>query len=135
MTPTAAKKRPSTRKRSNKTESWVLRQARGLQILEAPRLAQFDWLVHGFSTRPSGLSNLEANRDGGEACEKVLNLGFTDWDTRDHVLKNRQDFFAALKASKMGVIALRQIHSDIVQVVTSTNSEPSGEAPKGDALI
>jgi purine-nucleoside/S-methyl-5'-thioadenosine phosphorylase / adenosine deaminase len=135
MTPTAAKKKRSTRKRSNKTESWVLRQARRLQILEAPGLAQFDWLVHGFSTRPSGLSNLEANRDGGEASEKILNLGFADWDTRDHALKNRQDFFAALKASKMGVIALRQIHSDIVQVVTSTNSEPSGEAPKGDALI
>jgi polyphenol oxidase len=136
MTPTVAKKKPSTRKRSHKTESWVLRRARGLQILEAPQVAQFDWLVHGFSTRPGGASELKANRDGGDPpSEKILNLGFTDWDTRDRVLKNRQDYFAALNASKMRVIALRQIHSDIVQVVNSSNFEPSGDALKGDALI
>jgi YfiH family protein len=135
MTPTVAKKKSPRRKRSNKNKSWILRRTRGLQILEDPLLAQFDWLAHGFSTRPGGASELKANRDGGEASEKILNLGFTDWDTRDRVLKNRQDFFAALKASKMRVIALRQIHSDIVQVVNSSNSEPSGDALKGDALI
>jgi len=135
MSPTVAKKKPSTRKRFNKTESWILRRTRGLQILEAPRLAQFNWLVHGFSTRPGGASELKANREDGQASEKILNLGFTDWDTRDRVLKNRQDFFAALKASKMRVVALRQVHSDIVQVVNSSNPEPSGDAPKGDALI
>jgi polyphenol oxidase len=135
MTPTVAQKKSPTRKRSHKTESWVLRQARGLQILEAPGLAQFDWLVHGFSARPGGASELKANRDGGMTTEKILNLGFTDWDTSDRVLKNRRDFFAGLKASKMRVIALRQIHSDIVQVVNIANSEPSGEAPKGDAVI
>jgi YfiH family protein len=135
MTPTVAQKKSPTRKRPHKTEAWVLRQARGLQILEAPRLAQFNWLVHGFSARPGGASELKANRDGGMTTEKILNLGFTDWDTRDRVLKNRQDFFAGLKASKMRVIALRQIHSDIVQIVNTANSEPSGEAPKGDAVI
>ena len=135
MSPTVAKKKPSTRKRFNKTESWILRRTRGLQILEAPQLAQFNWLVHGFSTRPGGASELKANREDGQASEKILNLGFTDWDTRDRVLKNRQDFFAALKASKMRVVALRQVHSDIVQVVNSSNPEPSGDAPKGDALI
>jgi YfiH family protein len=108
---------------------------RGLEILKAPQFAQVDWLAHGFSTRLGGASELKANRDGGEATEKILNLGFTDWDTRESILKNRQDFFAALKASKMPVIALRQIHSDIVQVVNSSNSEPSGDALKGDALI
>jgi polyphenol oxidase len=135
MTPTVTNKKPSARKRSHKTESWILRRTRGLQILEAPRLSQFDWLVHGFSTRPGGASELKANRDGGEATENILNLGFTDWDSRHRVLKNRQDFFAALRASKMRVIALRQIHSDIVQVVNSSNPEPSGDALKGDALI
>jgi YfiH family protein len=136
MTPTVTKKKRSARKRSNKNESWILRRRRELQVLENPRLAQFDWLVHGFSTRPGGASESKPNQDGGEPpSEKILNLGFTDWDTRDRVLKNRQDFFAALKASKMRVIALRQIHSDIVQVVNSSNSEPSGDALKGDALI
>jgi YfiH family protein len=135
MNPTVAKKKSSTRNRSHKTESWVLRQARGLKILETPGLTQFDWLVHGFSTRPGGASELKANSEGGEASENILNLGFTDWDTRDRVLKNRQDFFFALKASKMRVVALRQIHSDVIQVANSVNSEPSGGALKGDALI
>jgi len=135
MTPTVAKKTPSHRERSYKAESWILRRTRELQILEDPRLVQFEWLVHGFSTRPGGASELKANREGREATEEILNLGFTDWDTRDRVLKNRGDFFAALKASKMRVIAFRQIHSDIVQVVNSANSEPSGDALKGDALI
>ena len=35
----------------------------------------------------------------------------------------------------MRVMRFRQIHSDIVQVVNSANSEPSGDALKGDALI
>jgi YfiH family protein len=135
MTPTVDQKKSSTRKGSRKTESWVFRQARGLQILEAPRLAQFDWLVHGFSARPGGASELKADGDGGMTTEKILNLGFTDWDTRDRVLKNRQDFFAGLKASKMRVIALRQIHSDMVRIVNTANSEPSGEAPQGDAVL
>jgi hypothetical protein len=135
MTPAIAKKKPSTSKRSHKTESWVLRHARGLKILEAPLLAQFDWLMHGFTTRLGGASEWKAHRDGGETTEKILNLGFTDWDTRDRVLKNRQEFLAALKAGAMRVIALKQIHSDVVHVVNSANSEPSGDAPKGDALI
>jgi polyphenol oxidase len=135
MIPAAAKKKPSRRNLQKKTDPWVLRRARGLQILEAPQLAQLSWLVHGFSTRPGGASELEANPDRGKITENVLNLGFTDWDTREHVLKNRQNFVAALKASDMRVIALRQIHSDIVHTVTGTNSRPSAEAPKGDALI
>src|SRR5271168_56298 len=98
MTSTVAKKKPSTRKRSTKTRSWILRRTRGLQIVEAPLLAQFDWLVHGFSTRPGGASELKANRDGRETpSEKIMNLGFTDWDTRDRVFKNRRDLFFALK--------------------------------------
>ncbi len=135
MTPVAAKRKPSTRNLRKKTDSWVLRRARNLQILEAPQFAQLSWLVHGFSTRPGGASELEANRAGGKITENVLNLGFTDWDARERVLTNRQSFFGALKASDMRVIALRQIHSDIVQVVSAGDSPPSAEAPKGDALI
>jgi len=135
MTPVIAKKKSSTRNLRKKTDPWILRRARGLQILEAPQLAQMSWLVHGFSTRPGGSSELEAHRDGGKITENVLNLGFTDWDTRERVLKNRQNLFAALKASDTRVIALRQIHSDIVHVVSAANSQPSAEAPKGDAVI
>ncbi|MGD0545656.1 MAG: peptidoglycan editing factor PgeF [Candidatus Acidiferrales bacterium] len=135
MTPVAAKRKPSRRNLRKKTDPWILRRARGLQILAAPPIARLSWLVHGFSTRPRGASELEANRDGGKITENVLNLGFTDWDTRERVLKNRQTFFAALKAGDMRVIALRQIHSDIVHVVSAANSVPSAEAPNADALI
>src|SRR5579862_3650505 len=135
MTPVAAKRKSSTLKLRKKTDPWILRRARGLQILEAAQLAQLSWLAHGFSTRPGGVSQLEANRDGGKITENVLNLGFTDWDSRERVLRNRQDFFTALKANDMRLIALRQIHSDIVHVVHPANSAPSAEAPRGDALI
>ena len=116
-----------------------------MQILEAPALARLNWLVHGFSTRPGGLSELKTTREGQDTCEKVLNLGFTDWDTSERVRDNREKFFRAIGASKMRVVALRQIHSDIVHVIRSANQSPAGNespgttssepAPQGDALI
>jgi YfiH family protein len=132
MNPAIAKRRPWPRKRSRKSPPWNLRRAGALQILEAPHLAQLDWLVHGFSTRPGGASELESNHHGRKSAEKVLNLGFTEGDSRERVLKNRRDFFAALNAEEMSIIGLRQIHSDIVQVVSSANPV---DAPKADALI
>jgi YfiH family protein len=135
MNPAVAKTKSSPRKRSQKTPQWSLRQMRGLQILVAPPLAKLDWIVHGFSMRPGGASELERSRDGRKTSEKVLNLGFTEWDSRERVLRNRRNFFTALKADKMSPIGLRQIHSDIVRVASSSDAEPSAEAAKADALI
>jgi YfiH family protein len=135
MDPAVAKLKSSPRKRSPRTPQWSFRQARGLRILEAPPLAKLDWIVHGFSTRPGGASELELNRDGRKTSEKVLNLGFTEWDSRERVLENRRNFFAALRADKMSAVGLRQIHSDIVRVARSADAEPSAEAAKADALI
>jgi YfiH family protein len=106
-----------------------------LQILESPGFARLDWLLHGFSTRPGGVSELPANHEGHAGAEKVLNLGFTDWDSREHVLENRQRFFASLGAAKMRVAGSRQIHSDIIQVVGSAEVPHGEQAPQGDALI
>lgn len=139
-----AKKKPPPRKTGAKTLNhpahWNLRRRGGLQTLESPSLARIAWLTHGFSTRPGGVSDLAANRNGSNAkkqaaADKVLNLGFTDWDSRDHVLENRGKFFAALGARKMRVVALRQIHSDIVQVVGAAEAPQGSQALKGDALI
>jgi purine-nucleoside/S-methyl-5'-thioadenosine phosphorylase / adenosine deaminase len=135
MNPAVAKAQSSPRKRLRKTPQWSLRQSRGLQVLEAPPLAKLDWIVHGFSTRPGGASELERTRDGRKTCEKVLNLGFTEWDSRERVLKNRRDFITALKADKMSAIGLRQIHSDIVRVANSAHSDSSAQAAQADALI
>jgi polyphenol oxidase len=124
---------------------WNLRQIGGLQVLEAPPLARLKWLVHGFSTRPGGASELITTRGGQDTCEKVLNLGFTDWDKSERVRGNREKFFRAIGAGKMRVVALRQIHSDIVHVIDSENkpvgdtdspgTQPPDPAPQGDALI
>jgi YfiH family protein len=127
-------------KKLHRPEQWKLLRRAGLQILESPSLARIAWLTHGFSTRPGGVSDLAANRsDSNEkkqsAAAKVLNLGFTDWDSRDRVLENRGKFFAALGASKMRVVALRQIHSDIVHVVGAAAAPQGHQALKGDALI
>jgi polyphenol oxidase len=119
---------------------WKLRRRDGLQLLEAPAPARIAWLTHGFSTRPGGASELAADRNASEArkqsaAAKVLNLGFTGWDSRECVLENRAKFLAALGAGKMRVATLRQIHSDIVHVVSAAEFPRGEEAPKGDALI
>jgi YfiH family protein len=109
-----------------------------LQILEAPALARLDWLVHGFSTRPGGASKLAAphsNVTTKTKAECVLNLGFTNWDSRDDVLENRESFLSAIGARAMRVVTLRQVHSDIVHHVNGPNPASGAEAPKGDALF
>jgi polyphenol oxidase len=134
VNPVVTKRKALPRKRLRRIPQWRQRRAGGLRILEAPQFAQLTWLVHGFSTRPGGASELESDCDGRKRTEKVLNLGFAEWDTRERVLKNRQNFFAALNASDMRQIGMRQIHSDIVRVANSA-AEPPVETAKADALI
>jgi hypothetical protein len=100
---------------------WRLQKTRGLEILELAPLLKFPWLVHGFSTRPGGISPLES--------EKVLNLGFMEWDTREDVLENRRLFQAALGASDFELTSLKQIHSDVIRVFPQSTANPC----KGDA--
>ena len=107
MNSVATKRKTLPRKRLQRIPQWRQRQAGGLRILEAPQFAQLNWLVHGFSTRPGGASELESDHDGRKETEKVLNLGFTEWDTRERVLENRHNFFAALNASDMCQIGMR----------------------------
>jgi len=103
------------------TEPWRLRKASGLLILELAPFRKLPWLVHGFSTRPGGVSPLES--------EKVLNLGFMEWDTRENVLENRRRFQSALSANDLDLIPLKQIHSDVIRIFP----EPPADACKGDA--
>jgi YfiH family protein len=91
--------------------------------------------VHGFSTRPGGVSEFPVNHEGCAAGEKVLNLGFTDGDSREHVLENRKRFLASLDGGKMRVVGLRQIHSDIIHVVGAADVPQGEQAAQGDALI
>jgi YfiH family protein len=143
MTTAIVRKKSPPRKRAPKSSSWSVRRSQGLQILEAPPLAELDWLVHGFSTRPGGASELvcagkvntrAAKRSARHEAERVLNLGFTDWDTRERVLANRQKFFHAIGASNLQPITLRQIHSDIPHRVDASLAK-ANEMPQGDALF
>jgi YfiH family protein len=92
-----------------------------LQILELVPFSKFPWLTHGFSTRPGGASQLES--------EKVLNLGFMEWDTRENVLENRRKLQFSLGAAELHLAALKQIHSDAVHALKHAPAEPR----KGDA--
>ncbi len=110
-------------------------QADSVQVLQATRLAELDWLVHGFSTRVGGGSRV----NGGRA----LNLGFAEWDTRASVEANREKLLSILwragAASKNGrrtkarmeLVTLRQIHSDVIHSIEGRLAQ----APRGDAAV
>lgn len=104
-----------------------LETPRRLEIEQATALKRISWLVHGFSTRFGGVTTAYGRHS--------LNLGFTEADTRQNVLKNRALFLAALGAATDGklwpLIANRQIHSDLIHVVSS----PAQEKLTGDGLI
>jgi polyphenol oxidase len=106
-------------------------------VLEASGLARLGWLTHGFSTRIGGTSELPASSRTEGKLDPVLNLGFTDWDSRERVLANREKFFAAMEggASKMRPVALRQIHSDVVQTIRDKKTPDAAGTLSGDALI
>lgn len=112
-------------KRAVKIEApWLLREVGRVQVLELAPLKKIPWLVHGFSTRARGESVLDTD-------EHVLNLGFTEWDTREAVRKNRQSFQAAVGARDLKLIPLRQFHSAVIRFFASSAQEPC----KGDASL
>jgi polyphenol oxidase len=132
----ATKKKSSARARAE----WKPRRAGGLQILESPALAKLDWLVHGFSTRAGGASEF-ASSNGAPRTKKgrVLNLGFTDWDSRARVLENRKKFFHAIGADKLRAVTLRQIHSDVALRADASggaaHTDTNENTLQGDALF
>lgn len=132
MAVTGRKKRnvaKSARPRATKSR-WRLRRSGKLQILQAEPFNQLKWLVHGFSTRPGGVSELKSSRLGRSKKETVLNLGFADWDRRERVDANRRRFQKAIGHSDTCLVTLRQVHSDVLHVIR----EPLSVAPNGDAL-
>ena len=103
--------------------NWIERKSGSIRILQASTLAKLPWLVHGFCTKPGGVSN----QDG----QKVLNLGFTEWDTKENVLENRRHFQSALGASNLQLIFLKQIHSDVIHLFDTAPAKPC----QGDASV
>jgi YfiH family protein len=102
---------------------WTEKKLRGIRILQIPAFSKLPWLIHGFSTCPGGISTLEN--------EKVLNLGFTDWDTRENVQENRRRFQSALGASDLTLVPLKQFHSDVIHLFQAPDQGPC----RGDASL
>jgi YfiH family protein len=134
MSSTQTKRRSPLRKVTKEPANFKLRRSSGLQVLQAPALAALDWLVHGFSTRPGGTSQLPSSDGARTRKDRVLNLGFTDWDSRARVLDNRKKFFHAIGADTMRAVTLRQIHSDAIYLVDASDTG-ARQAPQGDALV
>jgi YfiH family protein len=123
----STKSRPpkrSARKRQDPTvrrASWSSRSSLGLSILQVPAFSKLPWLIHAFSTRPGGISRL--------ANEDVLNLGFSDWDSRENVEENRRRFQIAAGARDLPLVTLKQFHSDVIHVFDGAPTDPC----RGDA--
>jgi YfiH family protein len=121
MTPTKTKTVSRTRTPKDKPlvprDDWKLRTSTdGVGFLQVPAFSSFPWLIHGFSTSQGGVSAL----NGG----KVLNLGFTEWDPRENVQKNRKLFQSAIDANDLTLVSLKQFHSDVVCGFSSVPNEP-----------
>jgi YfiH family protein len=97
-----------------------------LTILKSHRLQKFPWLVHGFSTRLGGISEVY----GGNA----LNLGFTKHDVQSAVEHNRTLFLKKLGAGGKApwpLVTLRQVHSDLIHRIDGVPEHP----PAGDGMV
>lgn len=90
---------------------------RSEMILQAPLLAKFPWLVHGFTTRRGGVSRFA---DSSAPSRHDLNLGQVPWDSPRNVRENRRRLLAQLHAEDMKLLTLRQIHSDLIRLVDSS---------------
>lgn len=119
--PRGSKNKRKGGKKAQPAARWAQRVQRGLRILQVPKLADLPWLVHGFSTRHGGVSKLD-----GKAA---LNLGFTEWDTRDNVKENRKRLQAAIGAQDFKLVSLLQFHSDAILHFETAPTEPA----RGDA--
>ena len=100
-------------------------------VLRAPLLAQFPWLVHGFSTRLGGTSSFDPSRSARAATD--LNLGNVAWDSAGKVAENRRRWMACLPANGMDLVLQRQVHSDLIRTVDDAFAQAS--LPAGDALL
>ena len=103
---TKQKKSPVKSKGAARGKEWTSKSRGGLRILQASALAKLPWLVHGFSTRVGGVSELKGRR--------VLNLGFTEWDSRGNVRENRRRLQAAVGGEEMKLAPVLQFHSDSI---------------------
>ena len=91
-------------------------------MLQAPSLARFDRIRHGFFTRDGGVS---------QGVYATLNGGTGSNDVPEKIAENRTRMAAALGVTPERLLTAYQIHSPDV-VVTD---EPWRERPRADAIV
>ena len=103
----------------------------GLEVLKVEGWKQYEWLLHGFSTRDGGISQVY----GGS----TLNLGWTKEDDSTSVTENRRRFLRAVCGEHSGsvLVGVRQVHSSIVRVVKKGDGALEGrlQTQQGKALL
>ena len=102
-----------------------------LEVLKVEAWKQYDWLLHGFSTRDGGVSKVY----GGS----TLNLGWTKEDDSASVAENRSRFLTAVSGQHATpiLVGVRQIHSNVVQVVREQDGALQGrlQTAEGKAVL
>jgi len=102
-----------------------------LDVLKVEGWKQYEWLLHGFSTRDGGISQVY----GGSA----LNLGWTKEDDATSVTENRRRFLAAVcgQRADSALVGVKQIHSNIVRVVKEEDGALEGrlQTEEGKAIL
>jgi len=102
-----------------------------LEVLEVDGWKRYEWLLHGFSTRAGGISQVY----GGS----TLNLGWTKEDDSTSVAENRRRFLRAVCGEHAAsvLVGLRQVHSNIVRVVKEKDGALEGklQTEEGKAIL
>jgi YfiH family protein len=102
-----------------------------LEVLKVEQWKRYEWLLHGFSTRDGGISQVY----GGS----TLNLGWTKEDDSTSVTENRRRFLRAVCGERAGsvLVGVRQIHSNIVRVVKKEEGALEGrlQTEEGKAVL
>jgi YfiH family protein len=104
---------------------------KGLEVLKVDGWKRHEWLLHGFSARDGGISQVY----GGS----TLNLGWTKEDDPTSVAENRRRFLGTVYGERAGsvLVGVKQIHSSIVRVVRKGDGALEGrlQTEEGKAVL
>jgi polyphenol oxidase len=89
-----------------------------LPIIKSDLLFLFPTICHGISTRKGGVSQIPYS----------LNLSYNVGDNKFNVLENREKFFGKLGINNSKIAFTKQIHSDVVRMVTKPGVYESCDA-------
>jgi polyphenol oxidase len=100
--------------------------AKTFEVLRVPGWSgpEWDWLLHGFSTRMGGRTKVYRPESKGRNGD--LNLGFTASDQPEIVMANRRLFLRALqgRGPELELVTLAQFHSSLIRDISSEGPAP-----------